>query len=79
MSTYQIVLFSLFTFVLGLMILDKNVAKAVDLSFKLFQVEVARRVMLVRLRFMLTPVGMWIEKRKYVKMAEQLHQELNQQ
>ena len=76
MSSISYGLLLVFGIVVYIMVIDQNVADYLLLVFKMMKLNIVRLLWMIRFHpnnFITT----WIQNRKYDKMAEDLHKEMN--
>ena len=76
MSSISYGLLLVFGIVVYIMVIDQNVADYLLLVFKMMKLNIVRLLWMIRFHpnnFITT----WIQNRKYDKMAEDLHKEIN--
>ncbi len=75
MNTYQSTILIVFGIIVYMMIVDKNVSDGINLLFKWILVKIERLYWMIRFHPQ-NPVTNFIMKRKYEKLAQELHEEL---
>lgn len=74
---YYLTLFLVFSIIAFMLIIDRNVSDYIILIFKMFKINVEKYFWMMKLHPK-NPITNYMMKRRYTKIAEELHKELMQ-
>jgi len=77
---YYYSLFTLFSIILTMMVIDQNVSVYIILLTKNLKIKLERMIWMIRFHPVIfsSPIGKWWMMRKYMRTVEELAQELSQ-
>lgn len=75
MIAYQSTILIIFGIIVYMMVVDENVSDGINLVFKLISIKIERLYWMIRFHPQ-NPITNFIMRRKYEKLARELHKEL---